>query len=127
MNRHHVMQQDAELRCHDCGKLLQASICPKCHGEGRTRHFFLFERTCAICDGSGELYSCPDAVAHWHRRLAATMPRYQVPSRSPSKSAMSRYQVPSRSQPNTYEEDMKALRKNPFLPYYDPNYRKYRK
>jgi RecJ-like exonuclease len=82
-------------------------ICPECHGKASLSPCFvcgspagrirrILRAQCPYCQGKGVIIEC--------------------------KACARRKQVAQ----ETLREDMKSLKKNPFLPYYDPKFKKYR-
>jgi DnaJ-class molecular chaperone len=76
--RHNQGRRDV---CHVCGKPVQRYRCGACDGSGRERFLLLFSRTCDTCHGSGQIWHCPDRLAHLEASLSAfTQRRLNRPS-----------------------------------------------
>jgi molecular chaperone DnaJ len=61
--------------CHGTGAKAgsKPATCPECHGSGRQRlqqGFFMMERTCARCNGAGQVISDPCAACHGSGRVS---------------------------------------------------------
>jgi len=88
-----------EVMCPKCSREAELQLCYACHRFGGVAPLVPRDR-CSICKGKGVVIHCKSCATR---------------SRQIAQDAAVR------------KEELKALKKNPFLPYYDPKFKKYRK
>lgn len=88
--------QSNEVICPQCGRKAKIRLCYACSSPLGGTPLFS-KKYCPVCKGSGVVIHC-----EWCARRKAEQ------------------------HPAVREADLKALKKNPFLPYYDERFRKYR-